>query len=79
MKEYAAGKPFVLIECKSDLREVAKQKLAMEIVDEFDGIHMSAAIDSQAFFECSAKTMASLFGIVILLNLLISAKCQTSI
>jgi len=59
LKSEAAGKPFVLIGCKVDLCETAKKQLCMDIVGDFDGMHMAAAIDSQAFFECSAITLAN--------------------
>lgn len=57
LKQHAADKPYILVGCKMDMRVLARRELAMEIVDDYDGMHVSAAIDSQSFFECSAKTL----------------------
>lgn len=59
LKQFAPDKPLVLIGCKADVRSMIKTNPCMELVDDFDGMHMSATIDSQAFHECSAKTMVS--------------------
>jgi hypothetical protein len=59
LTESAAGKTLMLIGCKVDMREREEVNFYMDVVGEFEGMHMSAAIDSQAWFECSAQTMVS--------------------
>jgi hypothetical protein len=61
VKQFAPGKPYMLVGCKSDMRsDLIKQSYTSLIVDVFDGVNMSVDIDSQSFLETSSNTLVSL-------------------